>query len=257
MTEKEAVAKLVNWCNGEVGYHESADNWNKYSEDPRLAKLLGWKPQNEAWCDSFTDEGFIVCFGLEAASEMTYQPIGKGSAACRYSAQFFKDAGAFVSKPQVGDVIFFYSGGAINHQGIVTGLSGLSITTVEGNSSDGVNRRIYSVNDSRIAGYGRPKWSVVADKESVPSDEIPIEDETPKATAKVTGLPVLRRGDASECVRAAQFLLNGRGASVGIYGADGDFGNMTEAAVLAFQRRNSLDADGIIGEQTWSALLGV
>lgn len=27
--------------------------------------------------------------------------------------------------------------------------------------------------------------------------------------------------------------------------------------VLAFQRRNSLDADGIIGEQTWSALLGL
>ena len=80
---------------------------------------------------------------------------------------------------------------------------------------------------------------------------------TEKPTAKISGLPDLRRGDKGEVVRAAQILLNGRKCSVGAYGADGDFGPATEAAVLAYQRRTGLDDDGIIGPATWAALLGV
>lgn len=255
MTEQQAIEKLVNWCNSEVGYHEGAGNWNKYSENPDVIKLLGWKPQNEPWCDTFTDAGFCINFGLEAASAMTYQPIGKGSAACRTSAKFFKDAGAFYYRPNVGDVIFFIANGAINHQGIVTGVSGLSVTTVEGNSSDAVSRRVYSVNDAKIAGYGRPKWATVADNATVGETEIPVEgDIDTTATEK---LPVLRKGDVSETVRAAQLILIGRGYTCGSYGADGDFGNATKAAVLAFQRRNGLEADGVIGQQTWAKLLGI
>lgn len=78
-----------------------------------------------------------------------------------------------------------------------------------------------------------------------------------KPTAKISGLPDLRRGDKGEVVRAAQILLNGRKCSVGAYGADGDFGPATEAAVLAYQRRTGLDDDGIIGPATWAALLGM
>lgn len=245
MTPQE---KLVSWCNGEVGYHEGNGNYNKYAADPRVTQILGWNAQNQAWCDIFTDYAFIHCFGLENASKMTYQPIGKGSAACRTSAQFFKDNGAFFYRPQLGDVIFFISAGAINHQGIVTGVSGLSVTTVEGNSSDAVSRRVYSINDGKIAGYGRPKWSVVDDQ----NDEIIVEE-----PAKISGLPVLSIGDKGECVRAAQILLIGRGYTCGGYGADGDFGNATYAAVCNFQRVHDLTVDGIIGAQTWGALLGV
>lgn len=80
---------------------------------------------------------------------------------------------------------------------------------------------------------------------------------TERPTAKISGLPDLRRGDKGEAVRSAQILLNGRKCSVGAYGADGDFGPATEAAVLAYQRRNGLEPDGIIGPATWAALLGV
>lgn len=78
-----------------------------------------------------------------------------------------------------------------------------------------------------------------------------------KEKPSVSGVPKVRSGDTGEVVRAAQFLLNGRGFSCGWYGADGDFGPATEAAVLAYQRRNGLDDDGIIGPATWAALLGV
>lgn len=253
MTEQQAISRLVSWCNGEVGYHEGANNWNKYSDNADVIKLLGWRPQNQAWCDTFTDAAFCICFGLENASKMTYQPIGKGSAACRTSAKFFKDNGAFFYKPQVGDVIFFIFSGKINHQGIVTGVSGLSVTTVEGNSSDAVSRRVYSINDGKIAGYGRPKWSVVSDQ-SV-NDEIVVSD--PSNNEKIVKLPTLRKGDISECVRAAQLLLIGRGYTCGGDGADGDFGPATLAATLNYQRTHNLDADGVIGPLTWAALLGV
>lgn len=253
MTEQQAIEKLVSWCNGEVGYHEGASNYNKYAADQRVTQLLGWNAQKQPWCDIFTDYAFIHCFGLENASKMTYQPIGKGSAACRTSAKFFKDNGAFFYRPQVGDVIFFISAGAINHQGIVTGVSGLSVTTVEGNSSDAVTRRVYSINDSKIAGYGRPKWSVVAGD----ADEIPVNDEKPIDTSATEKLPLLRKGDVSETVRAAQLILIGRGYTCGSYGADGDFGNATYSAVCNFQRTHDLEVDGIIGAQTWAALLGV
>jgi len=35
---------------------------------------------------------------------------------------------------------------------------------------------------------------------------------------------------------------------------DGDFGSITEAAVLDYQRSRGLDVDGLVGQQTWTAL---
>ncbi|HEY0338295.1 MAG TPA: peptidoglycan-binding domain-containing protein, partial [Burkholderiales bacterium] len=43
-----------------------------------------------------------------------------------------------------------------------------------------------------------------------------------------------------------------------LYGGplDGDFGGGTHAAVVAFQRKNNLVADGRVGAKTWEALFG-
>ena len=253
MTIEEAKQKLIAWANAQIGYREGSDNYNKYAENADIQKLYGWKPQNQPWCDTFVDCGFIECFGLELASKLTYQPIGKGSAACRYSAGFYSAHEAFFNSPQVGDQIFFYYEGGINHTGIVTAVSGGLVYTVEGNTSDMGARRIYGQGSAVIAGYGRPDWTAVITEE-------PKQEEPKKEDQKDFSLPTLRKGDKGEVVRSAQLLLNGRGASCGIWGADGDFGNGTEAAVLAFQRRNPEkcgSADGIIGERTWKALLGV
>ena len=250
MTIPEAKAKLVAWCNEQIGYAEGANNWNKYAE--KWTPAGGWNAQNQPWCDVFVDVGFIECFGLDLASRLTYQRKGAFSALCSASAQYYKDNGAYYSSPEVGDQIFFNVSGGINHTGIVVAVSGGVVTTVDGNSSDMVRRNAYGIGSAYINGYGRPNWGVF---EGGTPDE-PIEDK-PIEEKPTVDLTTLKQGDESELVRAAQFLLNGRGCSVGYWGADGEFGPQTCAAVKTFQRRNALEVDGIIGPETWAALLGV
>ena len=52
MTDAEAIHKLVEKAYGEVGYHESGNNWTKYAADPRITQLYGWDVQNQPWCES-------------------------------------------------------------------------------------------------------------------------------------------------------------------------------------------------------------
>ena len=68
-------------------------------------------------------------------------------------------------------------------------------------------------------------------------------------------LPTLRRGDKCEKVREMQRLLMDRGYALPKYGADGDFGAETEAAVKHFQRDWGLTQDGVCGPETWERLL--
>lgn len=66
-------------------------------------------------------------------------------------------------------------------------------------------------------------------------------------------LPVLRKRCSGDSVKALQILLNGLGYDCGK--ADGEFGDKTEKAVIAFQKKNRLDADGIVGKDTWTVIL--
>ena len=68
-------------------------------------------------------------------------------------------------------------------------------------------------------------------------------------------LPVLNRGDYSESVKSMQSLLNLRG-SYGLV-VDGDFCIKSEMALLDFQTKNLLVADGYCGDKTWAKLLGL
>ena len=65
---------------------------------------------------------------------------------------------------------------------------------------------------------------------------------------------LLKKGDKGEAVRQAQALLLRRGYDLGKWGADGDFGSATEAAVRQFQRDAGLKQDGILGPETLEAL---
>lgn len=79
---------------------------------------------------------------------------------------------------------------------------------------------------------------------------------TPPAPTPGTDRPTLRRGSKGEYVTLLQTTLINKGYDCGSCGVDGDFGKATEAAVKAFQQDNGLNADGIVGANTWRALDG-
>lgn len=259
MTKQEAINKLVAWATAQIGYTEGSDNYNKFA--PKWTAAGGWNAQNQPWCDVFVDVAFIETFGLDLASKLTYQPKGGFSALCSASANFYKANGAWFSTPQVGDQVFMNVSGGINHTGIVIGVTGGVITTVEGNASDAVRRNTYALGNSYIAGFGRPNWdifssnsapSVTTGENTKPSAPITPQVKTCSVSVK---LPVIEYGDASMYVKLMQTALIGRGFNCGWYGADGEYGQQTKIALYQFQQKMKLDADCVCGSATWTALL--
>jgi peptidoglycan hydrolase-like protein with peptidoglycan-binding domain len=69
----------------------------------------------------------------------------------------------------------------------------------------------------------------------------------------VSRLPVLRLGATESAVRLLQLELNVTGASPELT-PDSNFGRKTDKAVRAFQQRQDLVVDGVVGPNTWAKL---
>ena len=204
-------------------------------------------------CDVFADYAYIHNFGYDEAVKMTFQDKG-GSALCRRSAELYQNNGHWSGIPEVGDQVFFYYGGEINHTGIVVAVNGDNITCVEGNCADSVGRTYYNWRISnQIAGFGHPDWSVVVDE----PEEEQTENE-PEPTSEpdlVRAYPMLMYGEGvnrpKPIVKAWQNLLLAWGFNLDPWGADGEFGATTQEVTIAFQKKVGIKADGIVGEESW------
>lgn len=78
-----------------------------------------------------------------------------------------------------------------------------------------------------------------------------------KGPKTLAGCPTCKRGAKGNITRLMQQRLISLGYGCGDKGADGDFGSKTEAAVRAFQSDRGLTVDGVVGQNTWKALLGL
>lgn len=78
------------------------------------------------------------------------------------------------------------------------------------------------------------KWALDAGGATVPDDDY------------VAPPPTLRKGSQGEDVKRLQLML---GIKV-----DGDFGPKTQEAVVAFQAKVKILADGVVGPHTWAVL---
>lgn len=198
----------------------------------------------------------------------------------------YKAAGRWIEAddyvPLIGDLVTYDwddngigdNTGSADHIGIVETVSASSFVVIEGNMSDKVGRRTIEVNGKYIRGFCSPDFEnagkVTTTSSTQTSETVSVQTSAAESTTKdtlkekiksskkaVLSLPYLQTGDAGESVRAAQILLIGLGYSCGPYGADGEFGAGTAGGVLRFQRGRNLEADSIIGPDTWSALLGL
>ena len=73
-----------------------------------------------------------------------------------------------------------------------------------------------------------------------------------RTTSSQSLLSIGSKGDA---VKTLQYYLISKGYSCGSAGADGDFGQSTYNAVIKFQGDHGLSQDGIVGPNTWEALI--
>ena len=85
----------------------------------------------------------------------------------------------------------------------------------------------------------------------IPTTTQPVAEKT--VSVKVRQLS---KGMDGNDVKTLQAALIANGFSCGTAGADGDFGNATDAALRKFQTKYGLGVDGIAGNATWSKLLG-
>lgn len=79
----------------------------------------------------------------------------------------------------------------------------------------------------------------------------------PESSTYTLTLPVLKKGDNGETVKALQLLLLANGIKLPKYGADSDFGAETENGVKEYQRKVGLPDDGVAGPDTMGSLMGV
>lgn len=262
--------KVLEIALDEVGYLEKAsnnsldsklsnagkNNYTKFARDlDNIPGFYNGKKQGAAWCDVFVDWCFVQAYGATKAREMLYQPEKSLGAGCLYSANYFKAAGRFFNSPKVGDQIFFTKNGKIVHTGLVYAIDTSFVYTVEGNTSSAagvienggcVAKKYYRKTSSYIYGYGRPDYDLVQVQP------------TPKP---VTGgidvkLNTLKKGSKGGEVKSLQSILIAKfRINCGAAGPDGDFGTHTEKAVRLFQERKKLKVDGVVGSNTWRALL--
>jgi hypothetical protein len=179
------IETVINLALGEVGYVEEpkGSNKNKYAKEiddlRKEGKCAYNYPKNGvAWCDVFHDWLHIHSFGFDEGMYHLCQPEKSAGAGCKYSAQYYKDAGRWFDEPEVGDQIFFIVNGDINHTGIVTKVDDKKVYTVEGNSGDAVKAHSYNKNgNKKIAGYGRPRWKEEASSiaDTAPTKPEPIQ----------------------------------------------------------------------------------
>lgn len=165
--------QLVKIAMAEVGYKEKATNaqlddktanagkgnYTKYARDLREAGYYNGNKNGYDWCDVFVDWCFYQLCGKDAAEaqKLQYQ-TGELGASCTWSSRYYTNAGRWRTEPEVGDQVFFQSGGSLYHTGIVVDVADGIVTTVEGNYSEQVSVCTYQVTDKRLAGYGRPKY---------------------------------------------------------------------------------------------------
>lgn len=171
---KRYASKVIRIADAEVGYIEKASNadlddktanagsgnYTKYARDlDAIPGFYNTLKQGAEWCEMFVDWCFVQAFGVEAALELLCQPGESMGAGTVGSAMYYRNKGQFyTSNPKVGDQIYFGTVGNETHTGLVYKVDSTNVYAIEGNSSNGVYRKTYSLNDAGIAGYGRPNY---------------------------------------------------------------------------------------------------
>ena len=197
------ASTVINIALAEVGYLEKKSNKNLDSKTANAGSANYTKYGRDmhklypavmdfpaAWCDAFVDWCFQKAYGVSNAKGIL---CGDFNDYTPSSAQLYKNKGAWGKTPKIGAQIFFTNGTRICHTGLVYDFDNRYVYTVEGNTSGasgvianggGVCKKKYLLTNSKIAGYGYPKY-----------DAEPTKTETPKKESKVNKVTATSSAD--------------------------------------------------------------
>lgn len=156
--------KVVEQAKAWLGRNEAAGTHKAiidvYNAHKPLARGYAVK-YTDSWCATFISAVAIKTGCTDII------PLECG---CQQQIELFKKIGAWVESdayiPKVGDIIYYDwndngkgdNDGWSDHVGIVEKVNGSSITVIEGNKNNAVERRTLAVNGKYIRGYGVPKY---------------------------------------------------------------------------------------------------
>lgn len=283
--------KVIAVAEAEVGYLEKASskdlddktanagskNYTKYARDlDAISGFYNGKKQSVAWCDVFVDWCFVAAYGADAALKLLCQPKKSAGAGCRYSRNYYKQKGRLFDSPDPGDQVFFWPSDRsdpdkVQHTGLVYKVDNTYVYTIEGNTSGasgvianggGVCKKKYKLTYERLAGFGRPDWSMDGgDAEASADAELSASDttasaETEDTSASTSGLGsrMLENGSSGEDVKALQEALNRLPCITVKLTVDGKYGSVTASAVKTFQKAYAIQVDGKYGSESHKTL---
>ena len=108
---------------------------------------------------------------------------------------------------------------------------------------------MYGVVKTKLSERKPDFWGLMTKYYDYDATNVPVQP-----TMHHLGDRILRNGDEGEDVRELQTDLIRLDYSCGKWGADGEFGDATEAAVKAFQRDHNLEPDGEFGPKSLAAM---
>lgn len=246
MTTK-AINAVINIALAEVGYLEKATNANLDDKTANAGSnnyTKYWRDiypayQGQPWCACFVTWVFVIAFGKAMAQKLLkHYPY----VYCPTMADLF----TLNANPKVGDIVIFKHNGVFTHTGIVIKVSGDQFWTVEGNTSGGstiianggaVCKKTYFNSNLPGTKFITPDYSKVQEIKSEGND-----------APSISASSILKIGSNGSAVKTLQKNLNTLiKAKLTV---DGEFGTATYNAVIKFQTKYKLTADGIVGENT-------
>lgn len=144
--------KLFKVIEAELPYREENGGYTKYGDWYGKNVDDSYDFTTAAWCDMLLAWAADQVGVAEYAGQFAYTPA---------HANWFKQQGAWTTKPEPGAFVFYnWSGsksvGGISHVGIVEKVSGTTIYTIEGNT-EGVHLKRKVRDTNSVVGYGLPR----------------------------------------------------------------------------------------------------
>lgn len=243
----KAINAVINIALAEVGYLEKATNANLDDKTANAGSnnyTKYWRDiypayQGQPWCACFVTWVFVIAFGKAMAQKLLkHYPY----VYCPTMADLF----TLNANPKVGDIVIFKHNGVFTHTGIVIKVSGDQFWTVEGNTSGGstiivnggaVCKKTYFNSNLPGTKFITPDYSKVQEIKNEGND-----------APSISASSILKIGSNGSAVKTLQKNLNTLiKAKLTV---DGEFGTATYNAVIKFQTKYKLTADGIVGENT-------